>query len=148
MFTKCLKFWLHGREYIRVNTSFVSILSLWLLKSSCFQTKAAAAEEEEAADTPLTARRGGSCRVRRHLNPKPSLWNGQKSSLPSSSRSSSKNWLPLHKSTPSYHTFLWKSDWVPVGLCDESDLTPKDFKRPSFMMVFYFFQALLDEENS
>lgn len=84
------------------------------------------------------ARRQGSCRVLRHPNPKPSLWIGQKSSPPSSSRSSSKNWPPLHKSTPSYHTFLWKSDRVPTGLCDESNLTLKDFKR-LFSDVFFFF---------
>lgn len=94
----------------------------------CSQTK---------ADSPPSARPEGFWRVRRRLNPKPSLWIGQKSLLPSSSRSSSKNWLPLHKSTPSYHTFLWKSDCVPVDLCDESNLTQN--LKDSYGFLFFFF---------
>lgn len=85
---------------------------------------------------------GGCWRVPRHRNPKPSLWTGQTCLPPSSSRSSSKNWLPLHKNTPSYHTFLWKSSRVLIGLCDESNWTLKDFKT-LFLDGFLFFLLLL-----
>lgn len=112
MFYKITTAW-RGMECVYMCIHCFHFVKTCNIKSSYSQTKA-------AANTPPTVRRDGSWRVHRHKNPKPSLWIGQKSSLPSSSRSSSKNWLLLHKSTPSYHTFLWKSDRVPVGFCDES----------------------------
>lgn len=68
----------------------------------CPQTRAGSLPSE---------RPGGFCRVLLRPNPKPSLWTGQKSLPPSSSPSSSKNWLPSPRSTPSCPTFQWRSDW-------------------------------------
>lgn len=67
----------------------------------CPQTRAGSLRSE---------RPGGFCRVLLRPNPKPSLWTGQKSLPPSSSPSSSKNWLPSPRSTPSCPTFQWRSD--------------------------------------
>lgn len=57
-----------------------------------------------------SGRPGGFCRVLLRPNPKPSLWTRQKSLRLSSSPSSSKNWLPSPRSTPSCPTYQWRSD--------------------------------------
>lgn len=87
---------------------------------------------------PSATRHRGSSRILLRPNPEPSHLIGPKSSPPSSSQSSSKNWQRLHRNTPSYLTFLWKSKKkIPEGISDESDWTLKVWT-DTLMVVFYF----------